>query len=230
MALLQTRCNELLEEVAALTADKDRLSLLLKKGRALSDQHYLGANGGGVGGATVNEDDGTDASDGMSNTVQWKDAPNWIPVGIVQASTAFMKRYPTVHERDMKDFLVACNSVWHSRLQAIADNVEKSATKRTKMLHTPYRQVLQASTISRLRGTISNLQALLSSQNPASVRFTSASVDLPRLTPGETMLLRGGGHGADVIQAKTNHAYSNNTINNNTLYRDHIQHIVAHAF
>ena len=33
------------------------------------------------------------------------------------------------------------------------------------------------------------------------------------MTPGETMLLRGGGHGADVIQAKTNHAYSN-TINN----------------
>jgi hypothetical protein len=214
LALLQTRCNELLEQVASLTADKDRLSLLLKKGRALSDQHFLGGGAlgsvyGNGGASAVNEDVNDFAVNNASNSaVQWKDAPNWVPVGIVQASSAFIKRYPMVHERDMKDFLIACNSVWHSRLQAIADNVEKSATKRTKMLHTPYREVLQASTISRLRATISNLQALLQAQNPASVRFTSASVDLPRLTPGETLLLRGGGHGADVVQARANVAYT----------------------
>jgi hypothetical protein len=206
LALVQSRCNELVEEVAILTADKDRLALLLKKGRALSDQHFLGPSSSSLSDTPLISNE--DAAISTATVVEWKDAPNWVPVGVVQASTAFIKRYPSVHQRDMKDFLIACNSVWHSRLQAISDSVEKSATRRTKMLHTPYREVLQASTISRLRSTISNLQALLQAQNPASVRFTSASVDLPRLTPGETILLRRGGHGADVVHAKTNASIS----------------------
>jgi hypothetical protein len=211
LAVALRRCSELSASVAHLTADKDRLALLVGRGRLLASQHFIGDEAppghaqhwlGGVGtGAPGSAGEGASVLPSAARA-EWKDAPSWVPVGVVEACAAFRAKYPSVDAREMRDFLVACNSVWHSRLQAVSDGVEREAAKKSQW-RAPYREVLQASTITRLRATIATLQALLEGRRPGGVHFAAASADLPRLTPGEEVLLQSGGAGADAVAWRT---------------------------
>ena len=147
----------------------------------------------------------------------WSDAPTWVPEeALTAAHELFMMLSPNTSSQDsvtLQTFLLRTNQAYYQKLLAIMKKQEKIFKKKLAW-RVPFKEVLQASTITRLRSTVSTLQTLLDGRVPPmnQTGFGATTVDRDNATPGEIAFGRHDTYRQNSTINSVQHAVSRNSL------------------
>lgn len=119
----------------------------------------------------------------------WPDAPTWVPTEAVNAAHELYLSLPAASSvqdsYSLQKFLLQTNQAYYDKLLTILKKQEKIFKKKLAW-RVPFQEVLQASTITRLRSTVTTLQSLVQGRNPPpAAALGVTTVDRDNATPGE---------------------------------------------
>lgn len=208
--------NELNTAIAHLQADKARLAELLRAGKlvdaqdyigdqpapgSFQQQHWLGSAPTPIDHQQQHDGQGDDAG-GDDGPIDWFDGANWVPAIAIDAAATLKRKYDgPVAVKDLHHFLLTCNRAWHEKLVEGLKAKDRECRKRLAW-RAPYQEVLQTATIARLRTTLSTLQAIASGRQPPAQGFGATTIDtLTEPTPGEVAFGRSMRNGGDGMAA-----------------------------